>query len=291
MKFAFIHVEKAHHSVLALCRNLEVSPSGYYAWAGRSPSSRDREDEVLSTHLRAIHKASRGTYGSPRLHAQLHREGFTPSRKRVVRLMKAAGIEGLTPKRWRTTTDSGHDFPVAPNRLERDFSTEAPDQVWVADITYIRTWEGWLYLAVVLDLYTRRVVGWAAADHMRAELVVEALQMAVRRRNPAPGLIHHSDRGSQYASDLFQRELAAHGFLCSMSRRGDCYDNAVAESFFGSFKSELVDRQSWPTRWAAIDALADYIEVFYDSQRLHSTLGYRTPAEVDRAHRTMTQAA
>lgn len=291
MRYAFIRGKKAKHSIVRLCRTLDVSPSGYHAWASREPSGREREDEVLSTHLRAIHKASRGTYGSPRLHAQLHRDGFKPSRKRVVRLMKAAGIQGLTPKRWRTTTDSEHDLVVAPNLLERDFTADAPNQTWVADITYIRTWEGWVYLAAILDLHSRRVVGWAAADHMRTELVVEALQMAVRRRQPPRGLTYHSDRGSQYASGEFQHQLDLNGFVCSMSRRGDCYDNAVAESFFGSLKSELIDRRPWPTRRQAIDALADYIEVFYDTQRLHSTLGYRTPAEFERGHARMTQAA
>ena len=291
MRFSFIHVEKARHSIVALCRNLEVSASGYHAWAARGPSDRAREDEVLATHIRAIHKASRGTYGSPRLHAQLHHEGFSPSRKRVVRLMSAAGIAGLSPKRWRSTTDSNHDFAVAPNRLERDFTADAPDSVWVTDITYIRTWEGWLYLAVIVDLYSRRVVGWAVADHMRTELVIEALQMAVRRRRPAPGLIHHSDRGSQYASHEYRRLLDTHGFLCSMSRRGNCYDNAVAESFFGTLKGELIDRWPWPTKRHATDAVADYVEGFYNSQRLHSTLGYRTPVDVERDHQAAVQAA
>lgn len=284
MKFSFIHAEKAFHGVRSLCRNLGVSPAGYYAWVGRDRSQRDREDEVLSTHIRAIHAASKGVYGAPRIHAELHRQGFSPSLKRVQRLMRAAGIRGVTPRPWRSTTDSNHDMAVAPNRLERDFTADAPDRVWVADITYIWTWEGWLYLAAIVDVYSRRVVGWAAASHMRAELVVEALQMALRRRNPSPGLIHHSDRGTQYASDLFQRALLARGILCSMSRAGDCYDNAVIESFFGSLKNELVNRRGWPTRQEATFALAQYLDVFYDSQRLHSTLGYRTPAEVERQY-------
>jgi transposase InsO family protein len=291
VRFSFIHAEKAKHSVVALCRSLGVSLSGYHAWASREPSRRDREDEVLSTHIRAIHNASRGTYGSPRLHAQLHRDGFNPSRKRVVRLMKRDGIRGLTPKRWRSTTDSNHELAVSPNRLERDFTADGPNQVWASDITYIRTWEGWLYLAVIIDLHSRRVVGWAAADHMRAELVVEALQRAVRRRQPPRGVVFHSDRGSQYASGELQHQLALHGFVSSMSRRGDCYDNAVVESFFGSLKSELIDRRPWPTRRQVIDAIDDYIEVFYDTQRLHSTLGYRTPAEVERYHHRAAQAA
>ena len=291
MRFSFIHAEKAKHSVVALCRILEVSLSGYYAWASRDPSPREREDEVLSTHIRAIHKRSRGTYGSPRIHAQLRREGFDVSRKRVVRLMKEAGIQGVQPKRWRCTTDSDHDLAVAPNLLERDFTVDAPDRVWAADITYIRTWEGWLYLAVILDLYSRRVVGWAADDHMRTELVVEALEMAVHRRQPARGLKCHSDRGSQYASGEYQHQLVSRGFVCSMSRRGDCYDNAVVESFFGSLKVELINRRPWPTRRQAIDAIAEYVDVLYDAQRLHSSLGYRTPAEVERYHHHRTAEA
>ena len=175
--------------------------------------------------------------------------------------------------------------------LERDFSAEAPDRVWVSDITYIRTWEGWLYLAVILDLYSRRVVGWAAADHLRTELVVEAFEKAVRRRQPEPGLVFHMDRGCQYASDAFQHHLARLGFVSSLSRKGDCYDNAVAESFFGGLKRELINRQPWPTRREVVHALIDHIEVFYDAQRLHSSLGYRTPAEVERYHRRATQAA
>lgn len=205
--------------------------------------------------------------------------------------MNEAGITAQTPKRWRSTTDSNHVLAVAPNRLARDFSASAPDRRWAADITYVRTREGWLYLVVIVDLYSRRVVGWAAADHMRTELVLEALSMASRRRQPDAGLVFHSDRGSQYASDTHQRELARHGIVCSMSRRGDCYDNAVVESFFGSLQNELVDRRPWPTRRAAIDAIAEYVDVFYDCRRLHSTLGYRTPAEVEREHWSLARAA
>ena len=281
MRFSFIHEEKAKHSVQALCRNLGVSPSGYHAWAAREPSERKRQDEVLSTHIRAIHRASRGTYGSPRVLAQLQRDGFSTSRKRVVRLMKQEGIRGLTPRRWKSTTDSDHELAMSPNRLERDFSADAPDRAWVADITYIRTWEGWLYLMAIIDLYSRRVVGWAAADHMRTELATEALQMAVGRRQPHPGLVFHTDRGSPFASDAFQRELGRHGMLGSMSRRGDCYDNAVVESFFGTLKQELAHRASWSDAGEARAAIHDYIEVFYNRRRLHSGLGYKTPIEVD----------
>jgi putative transposase len=281
VKFAFIHAEKAHHSIVALCRVLGVAPSGYHAWRGRKPS----------TYIRAIHARSRGTYGSPRVHAQLRREGFRVSRKRVVRLMLAAGLEGQRPKRWRATTDSAHDLAVAPNRLQQDFTASAPDEFWVGDITYIRTWEGWLYLAAIVDLFSRRVVGWAAAEHMRTELVVEALEKAVRHRQPAEELTFHSDRGSQYAAQEYRHRLEAHGVVPSMSRRGNCYDNAVVESFFGSLKSELVAPRPWPSRRHVIDALEDYIDVFYNTERLHSTLDYRTPAEVEQEHAKMTRAA
>lgn len=291
MRFELIHAEKAHHSVQLLCRALAVSPSGYYAWARRKPSKRSRDDEVLSTHLRAIHKASRGTYGSPRLTAELAREGFAVSRKRVVRLMKSNGLRGLPRKRYRTTTDSKHGLGVAPNVLDRQFTAAAPDQVWVGDITYVSTWEGWLYLAVLVDLYSRRVVGWAVADNLGTDLALEALEMALRRRRPEPGLLHHTDRGTQYASHHYQQRLARHGLRCSMSRPAECLDNAVAESFFGTLKTELVDRYPWPTRREATEAIEEYIEVFYDTQRLHSHLAYVPPAEFERQNRKEHRAA
>lgn len=292
MKFSFIQTEKANHAVRAMCRVLKVSPSGYYAWCKREPSARARQDELLAVHIRAVHKQSRGTYGSPRIHATMRREGHRLGRKRVARLMREHGIAALPQKRFRRTTQSDHDYPVAPNVLDRVFTVSEPNRAWATDITYVWTWEGWLYLAVVLDLFSRRVVGWAAAEHMRTELVLEALSKALGLRQPCPDLLHHSDRGSQYASGDYQHELARRGIVCSMSRRGDCYDNAVAESFFGTLKTELLDRQPWATRQAAKAAIGDYIDSFYNSHRLHSYLGYQSPVEFERCyHRKATQAA
>jgi putative transposase len=283
VRFEHVHAEKARHSVSALCRALRVSTSGYYAWRGRGASHRAREDAVLGVHIRAIHKQSRRTYGSPRVHAQLGREGWRVGRKRVARIMREEGVQAEPRRRFRTTTDSRHSLPVAANVLERRFDAADPDRVWATDITYVWTWQGWLYLAVVVDLFSRRVVGWAADGHMRTELVLNALAMAIARRRPAPGLVHHSDRGSQYASHRYQQELARHGMVPSMSRKGNCWDNAVAESFFGSIKTELIHTRPWATRAGARGAIAEYIELFYNSQRLHSRLGYASPAEYERA--------
>ncbi len=293
MKFGFIHAEKAHHAVRTMCRVLEVSPSGYYAWASREPSKRAKQDQVLLTHVRAAHQASRGTYGSPRVHAELHENGFQVGRKRIARLMREHGISALPRKRFRCTTDSDHDLAIAPNVLDRRFEVDGPDEAWVTDITYVWTWEGWLYVAVILDLFARRVVGWAAADHMRTGLVLEALSQALGRRQPDAGLLHHSDRGSQYASRDYQAELGRRGIVCSMSRRGNCYDNAVAESFFGTLKTELIHRHPWPTRVSAKRAIAEYIEAYYNPHRRHSALGYVSPAEYERRRRQepTTQAA
>jgi transposase InsO family protein len=263
---------------------LGVSHSGYYAWVGRPPSKRATDDELLATHVRAVHQGSRGTYGGPRIHAELRHDGFATGRKRIARLMREQGICALPRKRFRRTTDSDHDHVIAPNVLARDFVADRPDRRWVTDITYVWTWEGWIYLAVVLDLFSRRVVGWAADDHMRTQLVLDALSMARRRRQPDPGLLHHSDRGSQYASGDYQRELGRRGIVCSMSRRGDCWDNAVAESFFGTIKTELIDRRPWATRSTVTHAIAEYIEVFYNGRRLHSALGYISPAEFERRY-------
>ena len=292
VRFAWIHVEKATYAVRRLCRVLAVTPSGYYAWMHRLPSQRARDNDRLQVRIRAIHAASRGTYGSPRVHEQLTQEGCAVGRERVARLLRDMGLVGLPARRVRHTTDSTHGRPVAPNVLERHFEADHPNQRWTTDITFIWTWEGWLYLAVVLDLYARRVVGWAVQPHLQTELALEALQLALGRRVPAPGLVHHSDRGCQYAAEAYQRVLREHGIVCSMSRTGDCWDNAVTESFFATLKTELIHRQPWPTRRAATDAVADYIEGFYNPYRLHSSLGYLSPNAFERRHvRNVTCAA
>jgi putative transposase len=279
VKYEFIAAQKALYPVTTLCSVLEVSRSAFYAGSERAPARRRVLDAELTGQIRKIHTKSRGTYGSPRVHASLRARQQRVGRKRVARLMRAERLYGRRPRRWCCTTDSQHDRPVAPNSLNRDFAPAAPDRVWAGDITYIGTAEGWLYLAVVLDLFSRRVVGWAIADHLRSELAVDALKMAVGRRRPAAGLMYHSDRGTQYASAIYQLLLKAHAVVASMSRRANCWDNAVVESFFATLKSELIARRSWPTRRDAHAAVTEYIECFYNPHRLHSYLGYRTPME------------
>jgi transposase InsO family protein len=273
--------ERANYPVALMCRVLEVSRSGLYAWERRGTSARKAADVELSEQIRAIHRSSRSTYGSPRVHRGLRHEGIRVGRKRVERIMRRDGLRGRIRRRFRRTTDSNHPFPVAPNTLNRQFAVEAPDRVWAGDITYIRTMNGWGYLAVILDLHSRLVVGWALADHMRTELVEAALLSALGKREPSADLLHHTDRGSQYASENYRRRLKDLGIAVSMSRRGDCYDNAVVESFFGTLKQELVHHARWTDLISARAAIHDYIEVFYNRQRLHSSLGYRTPVEVD----------
>ncbi len=277
-----IEAEKDNFPIALMCRVLGVSRSGLYAWR-RRPRRNARElcNAVLLHRIRRIHKASRGTYGSPRVHRQLRREEVCIAKKRVERLMRSDGLRGRIRRQFRTTTDSNHSFPVAPNTLNRQFTAESPDQIWAGDITYIQTKSGWTYLAVILDLYSRMVIGWALADHMRTELVESALSAALGWREPAPDLLHHSDRGSQYASEAYRSCLAEHDIEVSMSRRGNCYDNAVVESFFGTLKQELVHHERWADLAQARAAIHDYIEVFYNRQRLHSSLDYRTPSEVD----------
>ena len=291
MRFAFVHAEKATHAVRCLCRVLHVTPSGYYAWAKRPPSRRHREDVQLKARIRAIHRASRGTYGSPRIYEQLRQDGFTAGRERVARLLREMGLIGLPVKRFRRTTDSAHPHPVAANVLARDFDAAQPNERWSTDITYLWTWEGWLYLAVVLDLFSRRVVGWAVQPHLRTELALDALEMALGRRVPETGLVHHSDRGCQYAADAYQARLRDHAIVCSMSRKGDCWDNAVTESFFATLKTELIHRQPWPTRRETKHAVAEYIEGFYNPYRLHSSLGYVSPNDFERRHARKVQRA
>jgi transposase InsO family protein len=285
-------VEKADYPVTTLCRVLRVSRSGFYASDNRAVSGRAKQSEVLRRKIKQIHTASRGTYGSPRVHEELKAQQFAVSRKRVARLMRHSGIVARLPRRFRHTTDCGHGLSVAANVLERNFTVAAPNTVWATDITYVWTWQGWLYLAVVIDLFSRRVVGWSMAPHMRTELVLQALRMALGQRVPEPDMVHHSDRGSQYASDLYRQVLRRHGIVCSMSRKGNCWDNAVVESFFATLKTELIQRRSWPTREQVRSAIVEYIEVFYNRQRRHSSLGYQSPVDYEESfNQKSTQAA
>ena len=261
-----------------MCRVLGVSRSGFYAFRTRSESDRVRDDRRLLAAITASHQASRKTYGAPRVLEDLRESGWRVSRKRVQRLMRRAGLRASRPRRWVVTTDSRHTFTVARNLLARDFSVESINQKWACDITFIPTTDGWLYLAVVLDLCSRRVVGHAMATSLRRSLVEEALVMAQQRRRPAPGLVHHSDRGSQYASTDYQELLHRAGLICSMSRKGDCWDNAPVESFFATLKKELVHRGRFSSRSEARTAIFHYIEAFYNVRRKHSSLGYLSPA-------------
>ena len=283
MTFAFILAEKAHYSVRAMCAVLEVSPSGYYAWRGRPLiTPQVRADRGLRRRIRAIHTTSRGRYGSPRIHHALQAEGERLGRNRVIRLMRAEQLRGRPHRRFRVTTHADPAAAPAPNLLNQVFQAVAPNRVWTADITAIPTGQGWVYLAVLLDLYARRVVGWAIRPQMDTELVCAAWHMALARRRPPPGLVHHSDRGSQYTSDRYQRVLREHGVTFSMSRPGNCFDNAPTESFFRTLKVEIGDDCYWPTRRAATSAIAEFIERFYNLERLHSSLGYQSPAAFER---------
>jgi len=264
-----------------MCSTLEVSRSGFYVWCAREESHRSREDRRLTALLREEHERSRRTYGAPRLHAALKRRGETCGLHRVERLMRAAGIRSKVRRKFRTTTDSDHVHAVAPNLLRRQFTVFGPNQVWVSDITYIPTDEGWLYLASTMDLFSRRIVGWAMSARLTADIVVDALEMAIGRREPPRGLLHHSDRGVQYAAHAFRGLLERHGIDCSMSGKGNCYDNAVKESFFHTLKTELCDHEHYRTRDQARASVFDFIEVFYNRARLHSTLGYLSPAEFE----------
>ncbi len=264
-----------------MCNQMGVSRSGYYAQKHRQPSAREQKDVVLVKAIKEVHKESRGTYGSPRVLEDLKETGFEVGRRRVARLMAENDITGAPPKRFKRTTDSKHNEAIADNILNREFNVDSPDTVWATDITYVRTWEGWMFLAVVVDLYSRRIVGWAMATHMRTELVLGALNMALGRRCPVAGMLHHSDRGSQYASHDYRDALRERNIVCSMSRKGDCWDNAVVESFFATLKKELIHRRPWPTVKAARQAIVEYIEVFYNRKRKHSSLGYLSPADFE----------
>lgn len=296
--FAFVEAEQAGgRNVTKACALLEVSHAAYYTWSQHQPSPRARADVVLGQQIARIHHDSRGTYGVPRVLAQLQREGIGAGRKRVGRLMRQQGLAGhLRRRSRRTTIPDPHARTTAVDLLARRFGAAGRglNQAWCGDVSYVRTWEGWLYVATVIDLASRRVVGWAIADHMRTELARDALVMAIAARRPAPGLLFHTDRGSQYTAREFTALLRAHGIRQSLSRPRQCWDNAVAESWFATLKCELVYRYAWPTRTAARQAIFEFIEVFYNRQRLHSSLGYRSPAEYEAQevqHPETTQAA
>ena len=281
-KFVFVAAERQNHAVATLCRVVGVSVSGFYAWLHAIPETQQRaeQENELRDQIARIFAARRGVYGSPRVHAELRHDGRLHGKRRIERLMREMGLSArLGRRRTPRTTDSSHDLPVAPNLLERNFKAERPDRVWMADISYIATDDGWLYLAAIKDMATREIVGWSMADHLRAKLCVDALVMALQRCQPGDGLIHHSDRGVQYASAAYRAVLARHGITQSMSRRGDCLDNAPMESFFASLKKEHVYRTSFTNRDQARAEIFDYIEVFYNRQRLHSGLGYRTSVQ------------
>jgi putative transposase len=280
--FRLIEAEKASHSVPLLCRILGVSRSGYYAWKRRPASERARFDAVLQEKIATIHRNSRATYGAPKIHAELRALGIRCARKRVARLMRLASLRGcLRGRRMRTTHRKASQQEAAPDLVNRNFAAEKPDRLWVADITYIRSGEGFMYLAFILDACSRKIVGWSMATHLRTELVVDALQMAIARRKPAPGLVHHSDRGVQYTSLSFGKKLEDERLVPSMGRVGTAYDNALAESFVATLKTELLYRNAWPTQQMARTAIFEYIECFYNSQRRHSALGYLSPVEYE----------
>lgn len=281
MKYKFVVRHRDKYAVSRMCAMLGISRSSYYAWRKRKPSQREHHMQILLGRIREIHKLSRKTYGSPRVHAELKRQGIACNQKTVARLMRLDGIQGQRKRRRVTTTDSNHCFPIAANLLNRDFHADQPNQKWVADITFIPTAEGWLYLAGVLDLFSRKVVGWEMSNRIDADLVERALRMALYQRQPGRGLIHHSDRGSQYASHQIRNLLAANQIQVSMSGKGNCYDNAVMESFFGTLKNEWVHHQRYQSRYQARLDIFKYIEGFYNTVRLHSTLGYMSPNEFE----------
>ncbi len=283
MKFRFIQQERRWYGVDALCRAMRVTRGGYWSWVQRRPGPRQQADAVLLADIRKIHNGKRRVYGSPRMHEHLEKQGVHCGRKRIERLMRENGIRAKQGKKYKpTTTDSKHNLPVAPNILNRQFQRERPNEAWVADITFIPTEEGWLYLAAIMDLFSRRIVGWAMGDRISRHLALRALDMAVQRRRPSRGLIHHSDRGSQYASGDYQNRLKKYGMICSMSRKGCCYDNAPMESWFHTLKVELVQDEKFRTRREAMAAIFEYMEVFYDRQRIHTALGGLTPAEIEK---------
>jgi putative transposase len=282
--YELVNSEKAHFPVAVLCQAVGISRSAYYAWSRSTPSARKLANERVLAEIRAIHAEHKQRYGSPRIRIELRDRGYTVGKHRVARLMRDNGLRARPRRRFRRTTDSGHNLPVAPNLLERRFAASAPNQAWVGDITYIWTAEGWAYLAVLLDLYSRRVVGWALRDSLSRDLAIDTLRHALARRRPPPGLVHHTDRGCQYASADYRRILERHGAACSMSAAGDCYDNAVAESFFATLKKELVHGCAFQTRSEAYDTISDYIENYYNAKRRHSAAQNLSPIDFELAN-------
>jgi putative transposase len=281
MKYRAIRDNAGRFAVSLMCSALQVSTSGYYAWRDRRPSPRAQANDRLLSQIREAHQRSRCTYGSPRITHELRAQGHCVGENRIAGLMRTAHIRAKSARKWRATTQSAHRLPVADNTLDRAFSVAQPNRVWAGDISYVWTAQGWLYLAVVLDLYSRAVIGWAMGERLTAELATQALTMALWRRKPDRGLLHHSDRGIQYAAGDYQRLLAERGIDCSMSRKGNCWDNAVVESFFHTLKVELVHHRRYLTRDEARQDIFEWIEVFYNRQRRHSTLGFRSPAEFE----------
>lgn len=282
MRFAFIDTWKKIWSIEFLCRVLQVSSRGFRAWKTRPISQTQRDDMVLLAHIREQHRLSLQSYGRPRMTEELQELGLNVGHRRVGRLMRENGIKVVRTRKHKVTTDSNHRFNIAPNLLDRDFSATGPNQKWAGDISYIWTNEGWLYLAVVIDLYSRRVIGWAVSNRMKRDLAIRALDMAVALRRPPKGCIHHTDRGSQYCSGDYQKRLKQHGFLVSMSGKGNCYDNSMVETFFKSLKAELIWRQKWETRRQAEGAIFQYINGFYNPRRRHSSLGGKSPLAFER---------
>jgi transposase InsO family protein len=283
VRFAFIDAEKANHDISTLCRVLQVQRSGFYAWRSREPSSRAKDDLLLSVEVAAVFAEKKKRYGSPRVHRELRKRGRRVCRHRVARLMREQRLKARARRRFVRTTHSNPGLTTAPNLLDRNFTVAAPNLVWAGDVTYLPTREGWLYLAVLIDLHSRRVVGWAMSERNDEGLTLAALQVAIDQRQPEPGLMHHSDRGATYASGAYQDALAKHGFTCSMSRKGNCWDNAVVESFFSSLDIECEHGDLFTSRAAARREVTDYILGFYNPTRLHSTLGYVSPMEYERA--------
>jgi putative transposase len=282
MKYRYIKAHRCAFRVRKMCRALQVSESGYYRWCGTRHSRRSRENELLLLKIRQIHRRSKQRYGSPRITEELRAEGYQYNKKRIARLMRLGKIAGKTKRRFKVTTKSKHGLPVAENLVKRNFTAAGPNQLWASDITYVWTGEGWLYLLAIMDVYSRQIVGWSMSNRLTQDLAIQALRQALLRRRPLPGCIFHSDRGSQYAGDGFRTMLTRYGFRQSMSGTGNCYDNAIMETFFHTLKTELVYFERYETRSEAQTSIFEYIEVFYNRQRRHSSLNYKSPVDFER---------